>query len=159
QLTARGNYQRTERENSGTVVGSGGGIGGGTTTTTTGASKNFWQARVDLTQLVWDFGQTTGRYHSAEYLASAQESTQQVTLRQVLLNVRTNYFAAVADKALVQVQRDTLENQQRHLDQVQAFIQVGTRPEIDLAQSKTDVASARLALIRAENAYATGRAV
>src|SRR5262249_34954020 len=68
------------------------------------------------------------------------------------------YFAARADKALVQVARETLDNQNKHLDQVQAFIQVGTHPEIDLAQQKTAVASARLSLIRAENTYATAKA-
>src|SRR5262249_36919027 len=67
------------------------------------------------------------------------------------------YFAARADKALVQVARETLQNQLRHLDQVVAFVEVGTRAEIDAVSQRTAVASARLALIRAENTYAAAK--
>jgi outer membrane protein len=72
--------------------------------------------------------------------------------------VRTAFFTARAQKALLEVAKQTLSNQEKHLVQVQAFIQVGTQPEIALAQSKTDVANARLAMIRADNNYAVGRA-
>jgi outer membrane protein len=58
----------------------------------------------------------------------------------------------------VAVARESLENQQRHLAQVQAFVDVGTRPDIDLAQVRTEVANARVQLIRAENQYAIGKA-
>ena len=152
QLTARGLYQHTERQNNNNGVVP---IGGGTSITT---ASDLWQASIGVNQLVYDFGQTTGRWHSAEHTAVAQDASGLATMRQVVLNVRTFYFAARADKALVQVARETLDNQNKHLDQVQAFIQVGTHPEIDLAQQKTAVASARLALIRADNTYRTAKA-
>jgi outer membrane protein len=41
---------------------------------------------------------------------------------------------------------------------VQGFVQVGTRPEIDLAQARTEVANARVQLINAENSYRTAKA-
>jgi outer membrane protein len=151
QLTGRAVYQHTELQNTSSGV-----VPGGTTgTLSTGA--NLWQASVGVTQLVWDFGQTAGRMHAAEHILSAQDASGHATLRQVLLSVRTFYFAARADKALVQVARETLQNQLRHLDQVVAFVQVGTRAEIDEVSQRTAVASARLALIRAENAYAIAR--
>jgi hypothetical protein len=65
---------------------------------------------------------------------------------------------ARARRALVRVARDTLVNQRLHQKQIEGFVQVGTRPPIDLAQARTDVANAELQLIRAENDYLTARA-
>jgi outer membrane protein len=155
QLTGRAVYQRTELQNNNSGVVPVGGTGGTTGTISVGA--NLWQASVGVTQLVWDFGQTAGRVHAAEHTLSAQDASGRATLHQVVLGVRTFYFAARAGKALVQVAQETLQNQLRHLDQVVAFVQVGTRAEIDAVSQRTAVASARLALIRAENTYATAR--
>ncbi len=155
QLTGRAAYQRTELQNNNSGVVPVGGTSGTTGTISVGA--NLWQASVGVTQLVWDFGQTRARMHAAEHTLSAQDASGRATLHQVVLGVRTFYFAARADKALVQVAQETLQNQLRHLDQVVAFVQVGTRAEIDAVSQRTAVASARLALIRAENTYATAR--
>ena len=72
--------------------------------------------------------------------------------------VRTAYFAARAAKDLVAVARETLANQEAHLRQIQGFVEVGTRPEIDLAQARTDRANARVQLINAENGYEVAKA-
>src|SRR5439155_1178725 len=42
---------------------------------------------------------------------------------------------------------------------IQAFTEVGTRPEIDLLQARSDQANSEVQLINAENDYATGRAL
>jgi len=76
----------------------------------------------------------------------------------VLFGVRTAYFQARAAKELVTVARETLTDQQKHLEQTQGFVEVGTQPEIALAQSKTNLANARVQLITAENNYAVARA-
>src|SRR5207248_580222 len=46
----------------------------------------------------------------------------------------------------------------RHMKQIQGFVTVGTRPEIDLAQAKSDLATERVALINAQNGYRLGKA-
>ncbi len=84
--------------------------------------------------------------------------TERATRLSVALNVRTYYFAARANKALVQVARDTLANQQKHLEQVQGFVKVGTQPEIELAQQRTAVANAQVQVINAENNYEVAKA-
>src|SRR5262249_43337231 len=131
---------------------------GGAVAIGTSTGFNTYSGSVSATQLVYDFGQTIGHLKATEYSADAQEATGNGTLHDTRLNVRTIYLQCRAANALVQLARDTLDNQQKHLNQVLGFIKVGTRPEIDAAQSKTDVANARLALIRAENTYTTARA-
>jgi outer membrane protein len=122
------------------------------------ATYDFWNFGITASQLIYDFGQTTGRWRSAQHSAEAQEYAERVTRLQTLLGVRTAYFQARAQKSSVVVARETLANQERHLAQIQGFVEIGTRAQIDLAQSRTDVANAKVQLIAAENGYATAKA-
>ncbi len=124
---------------------------------TSATARNLYSLGVTGKLLVWDFGQTPGRWRAAQALAAGQSEAERATRAAVALGIRTTYFNAVAAKALVAVARETLANTQRHLEQVRAFVEVGTRPPIDLAQERTNVANARVQLIQGENGYATAR--
>jgi outer membrane protein len=122
------------------------------------ATSSYLNMGLSASQLVYDFGQSSSRWRSAQASADAQRTSERTTLDDVLFNARTAYFQARAAKSAVTVAVDTLANQQKHLDQIQGFVDVGTRPEIDLAQAKTNVANAEVQLITARNAYATAKA-
>ena len=154
QVTANGTYQRATnnfvpRPTQTTVA---------TSSAASFATADFWNFGITANQLIYDFGQTTGRWRSAQASAAAQQSNERTTRLQTVFNVRTAYFQARSQKSLIQVSRETLSNQQRHLAQIQGFVEVGTRPQIDLAQARTDVANAKVQLISAENGYASARA-
>jgi outer membrane protein len=119
---------------------------------------NFWNFGLTASQLIYDFGASHGTRRASRELVRAQEASEQVSERDVELAVRTAFFQARAQSELVRVARENLANQERHLAQVQAFVDVGTRPEIDLAQVRTEVANARVQLIQADNALAIGKA-
>ncbi|MCC6746957.1 MAG: TolC family protein [Deltaproteobacteria bacterium] len=119
---------------------------------------NYFSASLALTQPIYDFGQTLGRYRAAQASARGAEEAARATRGQVLQRVRAAFLQARAQKALIVVTREALANQERHLRQVEGFVEVGTRPAIDLAQSRTDVANARLQAINAENAYRLAKA-
>jgi outer membrane protein len=78
---------------------------------------------------------------------------------QVAFNLRSAFFTAAAARALLKVAEETLSNQEAHLRQIQGFVEAGTRPEIDLAQARTDRANAKVQLINAQVAYDTGKAL
>ena len=117
-----------------------------------------WNAEATASMTVWDFGGTIGHYRAAREAANAQQATERATTSQVLLNVRTAFFAARARKDLVTVAEETLANQEAHLMQIQGFVEVGTRPEIDLAQARTDRANAEVTRIGAYANYQTAKA-
>ncbi len=120
---------------------------------------NAYNFGLSVNQLLYDFGLSRARWGAARATAQSQAASERVTLQQVLLSVRTTYFQARAAKGLVTVARDTLANQEKHLQQVQGFVEVGTRPEIDLAQARADRANALVQVINAENGYDTDRAL
>jgi outer membrane protein len=121
-------------------------------------SADFWNFGITASQVIYDFGQARGRWHAAEAIAEGQHETARATRLTTILNVRTAYFQARARKSLVQVSRETLANQERHLEQIKGFVELGARPAIDLAQARTDVANAKVQVITAENDYATSKA-
>jgi len=119
---------------------------------------NWWSGSATASLLLWDFGQALNRWHAAEARAVGLGDTEVATRLEALANARLAFFRARAQKALVVVAQETLANQQRHLDQIQGFVEAGTRPQIDLAQGRADVAESRVQLIGAQNGYVLGRA-
>ncbi len=140
------------------------GATGSSVVATTGVaslSNNYdvYSFGVSATQLIYDFGQTTGKYSAAKDTVEAQRFAEQITRVQIIGSVRRAYFTARENKELVDVARETLSDQQKHLQQVQGFVQVGTQPEIALAQQKASVANAQVQLITAQNNYETAKAM
>ena len=143
-------------------------FGGSTASTTTTTNTNnglpssgeydVFSFNATASQLLWDFGQNYRRYEAAGRQAESLRESEHATELSVLVNVRRAFFLARAQKALIQVAVETLANNEKHLKQVQGFVGVGTRPEIDLAQAKSDVANARIQLVSAQNAYEVAKA-
>ena len=154
QVTATGQYQRTTG-NFAPRPGSGISINTPSPTFDTFSVYNFG---VTATQLLYDFGQTNGRWSAAEASVDALRASEHTTESQIALNVRTAFFQARAQKLIVTVAEATLANQKKHHAQIQGFVQSGTQPEIALAQANTDVANARVALIGAMNNYEVSKA-
>ncbi len=121
-------------------------------------SFDFFTSSLNANLLLWDFGQSWHRWQASKASLESQEATAKASLVTVDLQVRTAYFTAAAQRQLVGVADATLKNTEAHLAQVEGFVKVGTRPEIDLAQSRVDRANARLTLVNARNAYIVAKA-
>ena len=148
QLSAAADYQRTT---SNFLFRQGGVFRqvSGTSWSTVG----FTDSAVTLSQLLWDFGQTSNRWRSTQASARSAADQERSTWQQVTLQVRVAFFNAVAFKELLAVARETLANQRNHLIQIEGFVQAGTRPPIDLSQARADFANAEEQVINADNAY------
>lgn len=120
---------------------------------------DFFNFGLNATQLVYDFGQSWKRMDAAAALVDARRDDQQAAEIQVAQNVRVSFFNARAAKALVAVAQETLLNFERHLQQIEGFVRIGTRAEIDLAQARADRANAVVGVINADNAYASAKAL
>lgn len=111
-------------------------------------NQNF-NASLSADQLIFDFGRTRKRWHSAQAQARATEQSELATRQAVILNVCLAFLDLLETRALVAVGQKTLENNERHLEQTRALVEAGTRPTIDLVKLKSEVASARASLIQA----------
>jgi outer membrane protein len=120
---------------------------------------NYWTFGLTASQLIYDFNATADRWQSAAVGRDAAQASAQGTEQQALLAVRRAYFQAQAQRDLRRVAEETLANQQKHLDQIQAFVKAGMRSEIDLATARTALANARVQLVNAQNSEATAMAI
>ena len=119
---------------------------------------DYLTAGLTATQLLTDFGQSTEAWRATRLLADSAALDARAARQAVLLDVRLAFFAARARRELVAVAREDVENQRRHLVEVEGFVNVRTRPPIDLVQARASVGAADLRLIAAENDYALARA-
>jgi outer membrane protein len=104
-------------------------------------------------QLIYDFGQTSNRWGSAQASEAAATHSEHAVQVQIITNVRKAYFQARALRDLIGVASDAVTNQEMHLKQIEAEVGAGMRPEIDQVTGETSLANARVQLISAQNAY------
>lgn len=112
---------------------------------------DYLSTNVTATQLLYDFGQSTGAWRAAREHAAAARDEVRATVGEILLNVRLAFINARIQEGILAVARENLSNRRRHLDQIQGFVGAQVRPPIDLAQARADVGNAELRLLSAEN--------
>jgi outer membrane protein len=122
-----------------------------------GPSSNLWSFGADLDQALVNVS-LWYQLGAASATARSSADTARFVLQQILLTVENAFFTARAAKDLVVVAKVTLDNQDAHLKQTEAFVKVGTHPAIDLATAQANRANAVVLLVRAQNGYDTARA-
>lgn len=122
-------------------------------TSPSSTTYDYFNFSITASQLVYDFGQTSNRWSAAQSSVDASVASERSTQLQTIIAVQTAFYQAWAQRALITVAEENLTDQNRHLTQVDASVKVGVRPEIDLAQARSAVATAKLQLITAQNAY------
>jgi outer membrane protein len=170
QVTVNGTYERTTgnfanrpgqfpKGVAGTS-GMNGGAGGmnGSSASIWNPQYNFYQLNASASQLIYDFGQTSNRWKSAGASRDAAGDNTRTASLQTLLNVRRAYFVARADRDLVAVAEETVSNQEKHVEQTQAFVRTGIQPDINLATVMTALANSKVQLVTARNNYAVAEA-
>jgi outer membrane protein len=131
----------------------------------TGSTASMWNPQFNLlqfnagaSQLIYDFGQTSNKIDSAGASRDAAGANTRTATLQTLLTVRRAYFAAGANRDLVAVAEETVRNQEKHVEQTQAFVRTGIQPDINLATVQTALANAKVQLVTARNNYAVAEA-
>jgi outer membrane protein len=179
QVTLNGTYERTTGNFAPrpgalpSCVPTGGTAGTGGTTATTCTSTmssttqppvswdpkyNYFLFGATATQLIYDFGQTSGRWRSAGANRDAAADNTRTAEVQTLFNVRRAYFQVRAQHDLVAVAEESVRNQEKHVEQTQAFVKAGIQPDINLATVRTALANAKVQLVMAQNNFEVSEA-
>lgn len=75
----------------------------------------------------------------------------------IIFETAMRYLALLLDKELLEIAEQTLETSQMQLEQVEAQVEVGARPIVDLYQQQSTVAMNELQVVQAENAVNLSR--
>jgi outer membrane protein len=168
QVTVNGTYERTTSNYAPrpgilpNAISTGGANGGTLAATPTHVSwdpkYNYYLLGVTGSQLLYDFGLTSNRWRAAAASRDAAGQNTRTAELQTLLTVRRAYFLARAQRDLVAVADETVKNQEKHVEQTQAFVRTGIQPDINLATVQTALANARVQLVTARNNDALAQA-
>ncbi|MDR9417068.1 MAG: TolC family protein [Gracilimonas sp.] len=82
----------------------------------------------------------------------SDEESYQRAKEQVIFNTASRYLQVLLDRELLAIREENLENSLKQLEQVQAQVEVGSRPTVDLYDQEALVANTELLLTQQENA-------
>jgi outer membrane protein len=127
-------------------------------TTAPGSGSMRYSSQLQLGQMLYDFGRTSGRIAAASAGARAAEADADTTRAQAALQAATGFYSVLQAEALRDVSQRNVEQQRQRLQQAESFYHIGTRPEIDVLIARTAVKSAELELVKAQNNIWVARA-
>ena len=81
----------------------------------------------------------------------SEEESFQRAKEQVIFNTASNYLQVLLAMELLEIREENLENSRKQLEQVQAQVEVGSRPTVDLYNQEAQVANDELLLTQQEN--------
>ena len=157
QLNLQTDYTRATANASTSVQSSQALFQGRQTTAPSNTSFNNYAATLTLQQRIFDFGKTIADVESAHETMQGSDLSAMASRQTVAVNVKVAYFGLLQARRLVQVQEETVRQNQEHLDQTRGFYQAGTRTRYDVTTAEVNLTNAQLNLINAQNAETVAR--
>lgn len=130
-------------------------VGAASVTTTANYIANNFTLNANWT--LFDFGRT---YYSVKGLSELEGAlTRDLTASEqsLALDVVNSYFTLLQSQRLVGVAKETMAASQSHLDQANAFYDVGVKPRFDVTNAEVELNGAKLSLIEAEHGVKLAR--
>ena len=108
---------------------------------------------------LFDFGKTSSQVDIQDLTVKASRADYEDVTAQIVLNVKNAYYNLLQTERNREVAVDTMKQFQQHLDQANAFFQIGTKPKFDVTKAEVDLGNARLNVLKAENAEHAARII
>ena len=115
-------------------------------------SKNA-TARVALNQLIYSFGKVLSKVKMQKFYKIAAEYNYQDAVLDTANDVKSAYYAVLAAKANVDIQRANVLVNERQYNRTKAFFEEGLVSKIDLVNEEVYLSDSKINLITAENLY------
>lgn len=88
---------------------------------------------------------------SSEQNKLSREENLQREKENVIFNTATRFLQVILDKELLEIDKENLITSRKQLEQVQAQVEVGSRPAVDLYNQEAQVANDELSITQREN--------
>jgi outer membrane protein len=114
-------------------------------------------ASVSLSYLLWDFGVRSGTLEQGKFELASAQLTQDQTLQDVILQVEQAYYQVLGLQAVVEVNRQSLQDARTNLAAAQDRRTSGQATVGDVYKAEAALAGSRLALQQSEGQLASAR--
>jgi outer membrane protein len=117
------------------------------------SANQTWQVTLTASQLIYDGGATIASRRAARINEDAAYYTLRDTIDTVVSTVRTQFYQILLDKALVQVQEESVNLLQSQLEDQKSRYEAGTVPQFNVLQAEGTLENQIPQLIAARNNY------
>jgi len=114
---------------------------------------NSWNMKVQISQLLYDGGAAIAGRRASRINEDAAYYTLRDTIDSVVQTVRTQFYQIILDRALVQVQEESVNLLKSQLDDQQRIYEAGTGPAFYVLQAQSSLKNQTPQLIAAHNNY------
>jgi outer membrane protein len=112
-----------------------------------------WAVQIQVTQLLYDGGATIASRRAARINEDAAYYTLRDTIDSTVETVRTQFYQILLDKALIQVQEESVNLLQSQLEDQTSRFEAGTVPQFNVLQAQSQLQNQIPQLITAQNNY------
>ena len=130
----------------------------GSSTSGYDSSTGSWETGLNVSQLLYDFGKVRTAIKAARLTHDATEATAERTLETIVSDVRSAYYSLNKAERDVTVQKEQYDNYSKRLEWARSFYSVGTKAKIEVTKAESDLANAKLSLIKAQSSASLARA-
>ncbi len=110
-------------------------------------------AQVALNQLIYSFGKVLSQVKMQKFYKIAAEFDLQNAILETSNNVKNAYYAVLAAKANLDIQKANLLVNERQYNRTKAFYDEGLVSRIDLVNQEVYLSDAQISVVSAENTY------
>ncbi len=125
--------------------------------TAAGQTYDSYSSSISLNQTIYDFGKTSTQVKIQELNRDSSRSDLESVRTQVIFGVKQAYWGLLQTGRNRDVAREVVGQFEQHLDQARGFFEIGTKPKFDVTKAEVDLSSAKLNLLKAENAFHLAR--
>ncbi|HEX7194060.1 MAG TPA: TolC family protein [Chthoniobacterales bacterium] len=112
-----------------------------------------WQVTLTVSQLIYDGGATIASRRASRINEESAYYTLRDTIDSVVQTVRTQFYQILLDRALVQVQEESVNLLQSQLEDQKSRFEAGTVPQFNVLQAEGQLQNQIPQLIAARNNY------
>lgn len=112
---------------------------------------NYVTAGVQASQLIFDFGKTTGAIEGTESRYNASKADVLTSKNDIIFDAAKEYYAVLKRYHLIGVQKEYVDINDKQLYQAQEYFKAGVRAKIDVTNAQLELSNAKLDLLRAKS--------
>jgi len=105
---------------------------------------------LSASQLIYDFGKTSGRVDASYADANAYEATMNQVISTKILNIKARYYDALKMKSIIGVNKKNIKLQEGQLRRAQRYYDNGIKTIIDVSDAEVRLIEAKLDLSNSE---------
>lgn len=112
---------------------------------------------VNLSQLIYDFGKTTGSIDVGKSNLQAADAHLQRQVQTIVFQVKEAYYNVLEKRRLIEVAAESVKSFEQHLERAKIYHKAGVRTRFDVINAEVELSNSKMGLLRAQYNFKTAR--